>query len=93
MIYRDNYGRELHTGDIVEDTSKKVIGRIYHSRSNRIAIKAEKEFSWIKMNYLPLKKTFFYNASGKHNKLYWFLHRRHKLKNIVLLHRREKNCG
>lgn len=92
MTYYDNYGRELRTGDLVEDTHKKIIGHVYHSRNNRIAVKAEKGFSWTKMNYLPLKKTFFYNASGKHSKVYWFFHR-HRLKNLVLIYHREKNCG
>lgn len=88
--FKDHYGRYLHQGDLVEDTNKKIIGRVvYRIRSGKLAVKAEKGLSWSKLSYVPISPPYFYNACGKHGKIYWFFHR-YRLNNIVLLERRQR---
>jgi len=88
MKWRDVNGQPLSEGDIVEDTSRKVIGKII-IRHGLPALLKWKQFDRKTMNYEPVEykapmEAYEIGIIERHTKLWWAMHR-YTLDNVEII--------
>ena len=88
MMWKDANGNELHAGDIVEDTSRRIIGRVIWQHGLP-ALYAQKKFSYKTMGYELLdmqgpQEAYIKSIVPRHTKLYYFL-RGYVLDDVMIL--------
>lgn len=79
MTWRDMYGNEIHIGDVVENVSKREIGRVIKTGNGLPAMMMWKRFSTKTLGYEPVglggaKEAYFRPMIQRHSKLWWYLH-------------------
>ena len=86
--WRDAYGFEIAVGDIVEDTRRRVIGRIVNWHGLP-AIQMFKRFSLSIMGYEQIDckgpaEAYIRGLVDRHTKIWWWLHN-YTLDNVEIL--------
>lgn len=78
MKWKDNFGQELNVGDIVEDTNRKIIGRIV-KRYGLPVLRAMKRFNYDLLSYELIEvkgpeEAYEYSIIPRHSKLWYWSH-------------------
>ena len=90
MVWRDAWGNPIQSGDVVEDTNTRRIGRVVY-RYNRPCIDIWKEFNAEMLNYIPVERTTVDDAYVRllapKSEWYYKLHGR-RLNHVEILQKR-----